>query len=763
VSQLHVVLTAVTALLLLYGTASAESKEFNTGTGDWNIADNWTPSGVPSAGDRANIRDGDVVNVTDSPPATDVTLDGGTINVDGGHLRLGSDGHIELATGTINLSAGSIEQVATWTRTGDRAFGTLIWNQTGGISRINHNAGAPAGNNSTLRLNISGGEYHANGIPLPHPDASEPLLDIDVSGSGFVRLQSIAATNTRISLLNPGAVIAIRTEEWDNFLAAVDTPWKLTDGPEEDFSYAEGTGDGTPPDDGPDNGPDQPVDSRWSWKEKRLPGHGEEPIRARKNIRLGAFIWDFTGWDKEERNQWVGSHFEAFSYDHVGIYYSPADARTLREANPAIFLGIVFSPQILDVKGQSYLNVGGWDPSTMGDWVLKLNDGSEAPNQLWSFEDTHVMDVGNIDYSNYFRDRVALWVERMEANGVFLDGTPWNGAYYPSPSGLRDYDSRDDIEAATRAFIDNLRTVTMVIDDEWKQERQVHLDGLWDEGWMGYDTSIPTWGFDSPTRWEAAVATVERVSSQNKLHLCQGWYHYGNRNELEYLVASYLLGKSSNSALFEPCPIGSPYLPEGAAYDLSCYTADIYAAELEAYPEIFEVELGVATGGRYPVEEHLWARDFAQGRVFVNASLTQTRVVELGEMMRDVDGDALDQVSLEPRSGAILRRPLGTAIVEVVEATPHQSRLGSNYPNPFNGSTILRYQVGESGPVDLVVYDLQGQLVRQLVSRMQRPGSYQIEWDGMDARGAAVASGVYMSRLRIGASFAASSKMLLVE
>ena len=188
------ILTA-TAVGWAPGTAAPESREFNNGTGDWNVAGNWTPPGVPVVGDRANIRDGDTVNVTDSPPATDVTLDGGTINVDGGHLRLGSkEGHIELATGTIILGAGTIEQVATWTRMGDRPGGTLTWNQSGGIARIYHNAGAPSANDATLDFNISGGEYHANGIPLPHPDASDPLLDIDVSED---RLRSPRADRPR--------------------------------------------------------------------------------------------------------------------------------------------------------------------------------------------------------------------------------------------------------------------------------------------------------------------------------------------------------------------------------------------------------------------------------------------------------------------------------------------------------------------------------------------------------------------------------------
>ena len=346
-----------------------------------------------------------------------------------------------------------------------------------------------------------------------------------------------------------------------------------------------------------------------------------------------------------------------------------------------------------------------------------------------------------------------MWVERAGADGVFLDGTPWGGAYYPDPSNLRDYESRAEIEAATRAFVDNLRTVTMVIDDEWKDGRQEHLDGLWDEGWMGYDSTIPTWGFDSPARWETAVATVEQVSARKKLDLSQGWYHHGNRFELEYLIASYLLGKRSNSALFQPCPIDSPHLPEGSPYDLSCYAADVYAAELEAYPEIFDVELGPPMGVRYPVEEHLWAREFQRGRVYVNASLTESRVVDLGETMQNVDDGAVDGLTLPPRTGAILRRAGGTAVTEVGAVTPRQSRLEPNHPNPFNARTILPYAVGREGFVEFTVYDLQGQLVRRLVSGERSPGFYKTVWDGTNAGGEAVASGVYVSRLLVGSSF----------
>ena len=131
--------------------------------------------------------------------------------------------------------------------------------------------------------------------------------------------------------------------------------------------------------------------------------------------------------------------------------------------------------------------------------------------------------------------------------------------------------------------------------------------------------------------------------------------------------------------------------------------------------------------------------------------------------MRDVNGHDINQVHLAPRTGAILRLPGATAIVEIAAAIPHLSQIGPNYPNPFNSSTTLRYVVGTSGIVDLSVCDLTGQLVRQLVSRNQREGSYELVWDGTNTRGQAVASGVYVIRLQIGSSFAGSRKLMLVQ
>ncbi len=76
--------------------------------------------------------------------------------------------------------------------------------------------------------------------------------------------------------------------------------------------------------------------------------------------------------------------------------------------------------------------------------------------------------------------------------------------------------------------------------------------------------------------------------------------------------------------------------------------------------------------------------------------------------------------------------------------------LAQNYPNPFNPTTTIRFQLNRAADIELAVYDLSGRLVRTLMRSPQRAGMHTLQWDGRDANGQAVASGVYLYRLRSG-------------
>jgi len=79
---------------------------------------------------------------------------------------------------------------------------------------------------------------------------------------------------------------------------------------------------------------------------------------------------------------------------------------------------------------------------------------------------------------------------------------------------------------------------------------------------------------------------------------------------------------------------------------------------------------------------------------------------------------------------------------------PEHFDLAQNRPNPFNPSTVIEYSLVAPGPVKLELYNLLGQRVRTLVDEIQPAGNHRIEWDGRDAGGQALGSGVYLYRLQ---------------
>jgi len=102
--------------------------------------------------------------------------------------------------------------------------------------------------------------------------------------------------------------------------------------------------------------------------------------------------------------------------------------------------------------------------------------------------------------------------------------------------------------------------------------------------------------------------------------------------------------------------------------------------------------------------------------------------------------------------------------VKVAASRPDQYELFRNYPNPFNASTEIRYDLAglEEEETRLVIYDLLGREIRTLVCEKQPPGRYHVIWDGRDESGREVASGVYMYQLTSG-SFVRIHRMTLLK
>ncbi len=106
-------------------------------------------------------------------------------------------------------------------------------------------------------------------------------------------------------------------------------------------------------------------------------------------------------------------------------------------------------------------------------------------------------------------------------------------------------------------------------------------------------------------------------------------------------------------------------------------------------------------------------------------------------------------VGEEPAAGTLRRAPLMT----------------QNFPNPFNPGTMIRFEIPPAlanAEASLAIYDLNGDLVRELIQQRLPAGNHAANWDGKDQAGAQVSSGIYFYLLQVG-NVTAMRKLSLVK
>ena len=133
----------------------------------------------------------------------------------------------------------------------------------------------------------------------------------------------------------------------------------------------------------------------------------------------------------------------------------------------------------------------------------------------------------------------------------------------------------------------------------------------------------------------------------------------------------------------------------------------------------------------------------------------------------DVDGDGVDDLvvlgisadageGVEPGAGNdgafvfINQSSPVTAVASAPATMPTAFALGANYPNPFNPATTIPFTVPVgAGDVELAIYNVLGQPVRQVWTGSLAAGEHRLGWDGRDELGQPVAAGVYLYRLQM--------------
>jgi hypothetical protein len=160
-----------------------------------------------------------------------------------------------------------------------------------------------------------------------------------------------------------------------------------------------------------------------------------------------------------------------------------------------------------------------------------------------------------------------------------------------------------------------------------------------------------------------------------------------------------------------------------------------------------------------------------------NYTRWQATLTNLPQGMVTIESRATDEfgnVELNPHriTVGIGITPTGTSNGNEITVLPQNFELGDNFPNPFNPETNIRFTVSNddrvNSNVQVIIYDVLGHRVRELVSGSLPPGEYTRTWDGRDDNGNPMASGVYIYEMiarngRRSSFFKQAKKMLLLR
>jgi hypothetical protein len=152
------------------------------------------------------------------------------------------------------------------------------------------------------------------------------------------------------------------------------------------------------------------------------------------------------------------------------------------------------------------------------------------------------------------------------------------------------------------------------------------------------------------------------------------------------------------------------------------------------------------------------------------ADLSKRGVVESGDRFEIRVRGSSGEVVSEPITISLNPEDLAQAYVHlklVVPRAPKATLLVQNYPNPFNPETWVPFQLAQAADVTIQIYDIHGQLVRQLNLGRKEPGYYisrdrAAYWDGTNSSGERVSSGIYFYRLDTN-GYSATRKMIVAK
>ncbi len=191
-------------------------------------------------------------------------------------------------------------------------------------------------------------------------------------------------------------------------------------------------------------------------------------------------------------------------------------------------------------------------------------------------------------------------------------------------------------------------------------------------------------------------------------------------------------------------------------------------------PPLVEYNDCFGNGINYGFEQNTWTPDPGTGELYEDPLFVGGEPFDYHLMQNSPCIDAANPNSRKDPDGT--RADMGalpfdqtTAVETSTKGQPAEFRLFSAYPNPFNPQTAIAFQLAKTSHVELTIFNILGEQITRLADQQMQPGEHKRLWNGRDAEGRNVPSGIYFYRLvarsakNAGAIFVDSKKIVLVK
>ena len=169
---------------------------------------------------------------------------------------------------------------------------------------------------------------------------------------------------------------------------------------------------------------------------------------------------------------------------------------------------------------------------------------------------------------------------------------------------------------------------------------------------------------------------------------------------------------------------------------------------------------GVDAGGNLAIDPLFVSPPFTDLRLQSTSPAVDAGVTVPGLPVLDLDVQAR-VIGAEVDMGPYEYNPF-TGIVDDEPETPEYQRRFAAYPNPFNPTLTVAFELEVAGRVELAVYNVAGKRVRTLAREHRPAGRHEVSWDATGDNGSRAASGVYVVRI-VSGSWQETRKVVLLK